>query len=133
MIKKMLIALLTISLLLEALLTFLCFFMPAKALEQMKMIYSDVYAFPVYLIAWFLLLTTVLVAVLLMAIIKNKQHYNNIIYILSIWWIGIGIGIYIFNGLTTNLFTDSLKGFLLIGLTYINNKQVAKFKLQTSR
>ncbi len=123
MIKKTLIALLIISLLLEAALTFLCFFMPEKALEQMKMAYSDLYAFPVYLIGWFLLLITAFIALFLAAAIKNNQHYNGGMYILCFWWIGIGIGIYCFNGLTTNLFTDTLKGALLLVLTYLNNKR----------
>ena len=128
MIKKTLIALLIISLLLEAALSFLCFFMPAKALQQMNLVYSDVYAFPAYLIAWFLLLTTGLITLFLIAIIKNSQQYNTGIYILCFWWIGIGIGIYCFNGLTTNLFTDTLKGALLLVFTYLNNKQQLKVK-----
>ena len=126
MIKKTLIALLIISLLLEAALTFLCFFMPAKALQQMKLVYSDVYAFPAYLIAWFLLLTTGFITLFLIAIIKNSQQYNTCIYILCFWWIGIGIGIYCFNGLTTNLFIDSLKGILLLILTYLHSKNQLK-------
>ena len=128
MVKKLLIALLIISLLLEAALTFLCFFMPAKALQQMNLVYSNVYAFPAYLIAWFLLLTTGLITLFLIAIIKNSQQYNTCIYILCFWWIGIGIGIYCFNGLTTNLFTDTLKGALLLVFTYLNNKQQLKVK-----
>ena len=118
--------LLIISLLLEAALTFLCFFMPEKALEQMNLVYSDLYAFPVYLIGWFLLLITALIGLFLIAAIKNNQQYNNAIYILCFWWIGIGIGIYCFKGLTTNLFTDSLKGAILIVLTYLNSKNQLK-------
>ena len=123
MIKKTLIALLIISLLLEAALTFLCFFMPANALQQMNMVYSDVYAFPAYLIGWFLLLTTALIALSLASVLKNNQQYNNGIYILCIWWMAIGIGIYCFNGLITNLFTDTLKGALLLLLTCLNSRQ----------
>ncbi|MEP7237362.1 MAG: hypothetical protein ABI685_05845 [Ferruginibacter sp.] len=128
MIKKTFITLLVISLLLEAMLTFLCFFMPGKALEQMKMVYSDVYAFPLYLIGWFLLLTTAFIALFLFAVIKNNQQYNNGLYILCFWWIGIGIGIYCFSGLTTNLLTDTLKGVILLVLTYLNNKQQLALK-----
>ena len=128
MIKKIFITLLVISLLLEAMLTFLCFFMPEKALEQMKMVYSDVYAFPLYLIGWFLLLTTAFITLFLFAAIKNNQQYNNGLYILCFWWVGIGIGIYCFNGVTTNLFTDTLKGALLLAFTYLNNKQQLKLK-----
>ena len=128
MIKNIFIALLIISLLLEAALTFFCFFMPEKALEQMKMVYSDLYAFPVYLIGWFLLLTTAFIALFLIAAIKNNQQYNCAIYILCFWWIGIGVGIYCFKGLTTNLFTDTLKGALLLLFTYLNNKQQLKVK-----
>ncbi len=128
MIKKIFIGLLVISLLLEAVLTFLCFFMPGKALEQMKMVYSDAYAFPVYLIGWFLLLITLFIALFLVAAIKNNQQYNHAIYILCFWWISIGIGIYCFSGLTTNLFTDTLKGAILLVLAYLNSKQQSAVK-----
>ena len=120
--KKILVALLIISLVLEASLTFLCFFKPAAALNLMAMEYSGQLAFAVYLIAWFLLLITVVIAWLLYAVLKNKQGYKNIIYILGIWWVAIGLGIYLFNGTATNLLTDSAKGLLLIFFTRLQKK-----------
>lgn len=123
MIKKLLVLLLSVSLFIEALLSFLCFFMPEIALKQMRLIYSEQYALPAFLIGWFLLLVTLLVAWLLFAVIKEKPGYKNIIYILGFWWIAIGIGIYFFSGLTTNLFTDSLKGLLLLITTYLYKKR----------
>ena len=120
--KKILVALLIISLVLEASLTFLCFFKPAAALNLMAMEYSGQLAFAVYLIAWFLLLITVVIAWLLYAVLKNKQGYKKIIYLLGIWWVAIGLGIYLFNGTATNLLTDSAKGLLLIFFTRLQKK-----------
>lgn len=122
MIKKTLIALLIVSLLIEALLSFLCFFMPEVAFKQMALIYNEQYALPAFLIGWFLLLVTLLVAWLLYAVIKEKPGYKNIIYIVGFWWIAIGLGIYFFSGISTNLFTDSLKGLLLLITTYLHKK-----------
>jgi hypothetical protein len=122
MIKKILIALLTISFLIEALLSFFCFFMPDVAFKQMHLLYSQQYALPAFLIGWFLLLVTCLLMWVIYAVIKEKPGYKNIIYILGFWWIAIGVSIYFFSGLATNLFSDSLKGFLLIVAAYIYKK-----------
>lgn len=120
--KRILVALLIISLVLEASLSFLCFFKPEAALNLMAMEYSGQLAFAVYLVAWFLLLITALIAWMLYAVVKNKQGYKNIIYIVSIWWVAIGLAIYLFNGTTINLFSDSLKGFLLIIVTRLQKQ-----------
>ncbi len=59
--KKILLAILYIAFVIEAALSFLCFFMPAKALELFGMQYNKEFAFLGYIIAWFLLLVTVLI------------------------------------------------------------------------
>jgi hypothetical protein len=35
-----------------------------------------------------------------------------------VWWIGIGIGIYYTFGKPDNLLLDSVKGLLIVGLTW---------------
>ncbi len=112
--KKILLALLFIALALEVYLTYLCFFNPAAAFAAMKVDYGAAQAFPAYLIGWFLLLVTGLIAYALYAVAKNQKSVAPLIYILAIWWIGIGIGIWGYNGTTNNLLSDSLKGLLLL-------------------
>ncbi len=120
MIKKLLIALLCLSLLLEAYITFLCFFMPEKAVASMNETFTSKEVFPLFLIGWFLLLVTILIGWLIYAVAKNQPGYQALIYILGLWWIAIGIAIYFKNGTSLNLITDSLKGFLLILLMRFN-------------
>lgn len=120
--KKTLIILLVISFILEGYLTFLAFFKPAAVLSGMELTYSDALRLPVFLIAWFLLLITMLIGYLIYAAIKNLSGYKSLIYLLSIWWIGIGIAIYLYSGVTSNLLSDSLKGVLLIIFTAANKK-----------
>ncbi len=120
--KKILIGILIISIFLEGYLTFLAFFKPAALLSGMELTYSDSLKLPVFLIAWFLLLITMLIGYLIHAAVNNLPEYKSLIYLLSFWWIGIGIAIYFYSGLTSNLVSDSLKGVLLIVFTAANKK-----------
>lgn len=120
--KKILILLLVIALFLEGCLTFLAFFKPQSLLASMQVAYSDSLKLPVFLIAWFLLLITLLIGYLIFATYNNLPGYKSLIYLLSVWWIGIGIAIYFYSGVTSNLLSDSLKGLLLIVFTAANKK-----------
>ncbi len=115
MLKKLLIALLCLSLILEAYITFLCFFMPEKAVASMNETFTPKEAFPLFLIGWFLLLVTVLIGWLIYAVAKDKPGYHALIYILGLWWVAIGIAIFIKNGTSLNLISDSLKGLRTLG------------------
>lgn len=120
--KKILPALLIITLVFEGYLTFLAFFKPEALLAGMRMTYSDSVKLPVYLIAWFLLLITMLICYLIYATVNNLSGYKGLIYLLSIWWIGIGIAIYFYSGVAANLLSDSLKGILIIIFTAVRKK-----------
>ena len=115
--KKILLVLLLIALALEAWITYLCFFDPATAFKAMKVNYRADLAFPAYLIGWFLLLVMLLIGYTLYAVTKNQRQVAPLIYILALWWIGIGIGIWGNNGTVNNLLSDSLKGLLLLIVT----------------
>ena len=127
MLKKLLIALLVISFLLELTLTLGCFFTPEKVLATLQLKNEPSLELPVFLIGWFLLLITILIALLIVAVAKDKSGYQPYLYLISLWWIVIGITIYFKTGIATNLLSDSLKGLLLALLLYFltkKNKQI---------
>jgi hypothetical protein len=115
--KKALIIIFIIAFIIEAALTFLCFFMPVKTFELFGMPYNEAYAFLGYLTAWFLLLVTSLIGFVIYSLINNKDC-QGLIYILGFWWILLGIAIYFKFGKNENLFLDSAKGLIIVGLNY---------------
>ena len=127
MLKKLLIALLVISFLLELTLTLGCFIAPEKVLATLQLKSEPSLDLPVFLIGWFLLLITIFIAYIIIAVVQNKNGYQPFLYLLSLWWIGIGIAIYLKTGTATNLLTDSLKGLLLALLVYSISKKNKEF------
>jgi DMSO/TMAO reductase YedYZ heme-binding membrane subunit len=123
--KKILFVTLILAFVIEAVLSFLCFFMPAKAMELFGMQYNDQFAFLGYIIAWFLLLVTVLIGYAIYLFQINKAGSKAIINILGFWWLGLGIGVYAIFDKLDNLLLDSLKGMVILGLNYFYNKDGA--------
>jgi DMSO/TMAO reductase YedYZ heme-binding membrane subunit len=120
--KKILFGTLVLAFIIEAALTFLCFFMPAKAMELFGMQYNEQFAFLGYIIAWFLLLVTILIGYAIYLFQVNKVGSRAIINILGFWWLGLGIGVYAVFDKLDNLLLDSLKGMVILGLNYFYNK-----------
>lgn len=120
--KKILIALLSLALILEIYLTILAFFNPEKLAASIGVSYSNKLAFPLFLVAWFLLLIVLLIGYIIFAVVNDLPGYKPFIYLLSLWWIAIGVAIYLYSGSTSNLLSDSLKGILLIIVTASNKK-----------
>ena len=119
--RNLLIAILIIAFIVELGLTIGGFFLPAKTFELFKVGYNNDTAFLGYIVAWFLLLVTILMGIALWQVINNK-NYATICYLLGFWWIGIGVGIYLMFGRTDNVALDSSKGLVLVLLTWWNKK-----------
>ncbi len=115
--KKLLIVVLGISLIIELALAVMCFFMPVTAFEFLALKYDETYILLGHIIAWFLLLVSSLLLYTIYCLIKNKDC-SFLLYLLGIWWIFLGIGIYLKFGRPDNLFLDSLKGLVIIVLNY---------------
>jgi DMSO/TMAO reductase YedYZ heme-binding membrane subunit len=124
--KNILFITLILAFIIEAVLSFLCFFMPAKAMELFGMQYNEQFAFLGYIIAWFLLLVTILIGYAMYLLQINKAGSRAIINILGFWWIGLGIGVYTVFDKLDNLLLDSLKGMVILGLNYFYNKDGAE-------
>jgi hypothetical protein len=121
--KKYIIGLLVLAFIVEAILTFLCFFMPAKAMELFGMQYNEQLSFLGYIIAWFLLLVSVFILYTIYLVKKDIVLAKHMINILGCWWVALGIGVYFAFGKIDNLLLDSSKGVILLVLNYFNAKE----------
>jgi hypothetical protein len=121
--KNILLGGLGLALLIELVLTILCFFFPIKALALFGMTYNSETAFMGYIIAWFCLLVSILIIYAIDLLRKNNDAYKTIVNLLGFWWIFLGIGIFFKFGKMDNLFLDSLKGIFLVGMNYLHGKE----------
>jgi hypothetical protein len=115
--RTLLLVVLAISTLLELGLTGGVFFAPALTLVQFKVKYGPETRFLGYITGWFLLLVTLLAALAWVQVQRWRPGYASLCYLLGLWWIGLGVGIYVVFGRPENLVLDSLKGLLIVGLT----------------
>lgn len=118
--KNLLLFVLFISFLLEVFLTGIAFFNPAATLKLFKLTYNGDTAMLAYFSAWFLLLITTIIVYLMWLVKTNRPGARGMISLLSLWWIGLGIAIYLMFDRPDNLLTDSLKGCILLLLNYLH-------------
>jgi hypothetical protein len=85
---------------------------------QFKVRYGPETAFLAYITGWFLLLVSLLAALAFGRVWQRRRGYAGVCYLLGLWWIGIGVGIYAAFGRPDNLLLDSLKGALIVVLTW---------------
>ena len=123
MARKLLIALLVIALLFELGLTGMAFFSRAATLHQLGMLLNPQTDFLGYLVAWFCLFVSLVCGLALWQVINKQKEQAMLCYLLGLWWAGIGIGIYVCFKRPDNLLTDTLKGSLLLLLTWLHGRQ----------
>jgi len=118
MARTLLLVVLFIALFIELALTGGAFFAPVFTMAQFKVKYGPETAFLAYVVAWLLLFVSLAAAVALGQVWQRRPGYATWCYLLGFWWIGIGIGIYYAFGRPDNLLLDSLKGLLIVVLTW---------------
>ena len=94
------------------------FFAPAFTLKQFGVVYSPDTTFLAYIVGWLLLFVSLVAAVALVQVQRRRPGFATWCYLLGLWWIGIGIGIYFAFGKPDNLLLDSAKGLLIVILTW---------------
>ena len=116
--RTLLLIVLSIALLLELGLTGGAFFAPAQTVALFGVKYGPDNAFLGYVIGWLLLFVSLVCAMALIQVQKRRPGFATWCYLLGVWWIGIGIGIYFAYGKPDNLLLDSVKGLLIVVLTW---------------
>jgi hypothetical protein len=122
--KNILLTILALAFVIEMIIAILCFFKPIAAAELLGIQYSEQTAFLGYIIAWFCLLVSILIGYTFILLKNNQSGYSPLIYILGLWWIGLGIGVFIAFGKIDNLLIDSIKGLALVVVNYLRNKEL---------
>ncbi len=117
MLRILLLIVLTLALLIELTLTFGAFFARTTTLQQFGVTLTPDTSFLGYIVAWLLLFVSLVCLVALVQIWQRDARFPLLCYLLGLWWIGIGIGIYMAFGKPDNLLLDSLKGLLIVVLT----------------
>ncbi|WP_210520525.1 hypothetical protein [Hymenobacter terricola] len=118
MARTLLLIVLAIALLLELALTGGAFFAPALTLTQFGVKYGPDTTFLAYIVGWLLLFVSLVTAVAVGQVWQRRPSYATWCYLLGLWWIGIGIGIYYAFGKPDNLLLDSVKGLFIVVLTW---------------
>ena len=116
--RTLLLIVLFVALLLELALTGGSFFAPAQTLALFGVKYGPSNAFLGYVLGWLLLFVSMVCGVALIQVQKRRPGFATWCYLLGVWWIGIGIGIYLAYGKPDNLLLDSVKGLLIVILTW---------------
>ena len=118
MARTLLLVVLFIALLLELALTGGAFFAPVFTMAQFGVKYGPETTFLAYIVAWFLLFVSLVAAVALAQVWQRRPGFATWCYLLGVWWIGIGVGIFYAFGKPDNLLLDSVKGILIVILTW---------------
>jgi hypothetical protein len=118
MARSLLLLTLFIAMLSELVLAGIAFFAPAFFLAKLGLKHSADTALLTYFVAWFLLFVGLTAGLAFVQLWNRWPRYAPICYLLGVWWIGIGAGIYLLFGRPEHLLLDSAKGLLLVVLTW---------------
>jgi hypothetical protein len=103
---------------LELALTGGVFLAPVFTLTQFGVKYGPETTFLAYIVGWLLLFVSLVAVVAFGQVWQRRPGYATWCYLLGLWWVGIGIGIYTTFGKPDNLLLDSVKGLVIMFLTW---------------
>ena len=114
MARKLLIAWLFLSLLLELGISLAPIVAPDMGLQLFKLSRTQDTLFLSFVVGWLCLFVSLICILLIYRVWKKKGDYTVLGYLLGLWWIGIGVAIFIAFRKPDNLWMDSLKGLVLV-------------------
>ena len=118
MLRSLLLLVLLLATLAELALAGAAFFMPAFVLGRFGVKFTAEMGVLGYVLAWLLLFVTLIAGLAFGQVWQRRPHYSTLCYLLGIWWLGIGLGLYFLFGRPESLLLDSLKGLLIILRTW---------------
>jgi hypothetical protein len=122
--RKLLFAILILSLIIEVGLSVGIFFFKAQVSKQFGVPVNSDTEFLSYLVGWLCLFVSLILILAIYQLTQRNGSYAALCYIMGFFWIAIGIAIFIAFGKPDNLFIDSIKGALIVGLTYWNQRMM---------
>ena len=122
--KKIILALLVLSLFVEFILSILGILFTELALTIFGVDTNNQTLFLAVIIGWLCLFVSMIIGLCIYYLIKNRFVVFDLLYCLGIFWILLGLHVYFQFNRIDNLFLDSVKGFTLIILTYFYQKKL---------
>ena len=114
MAKRILISILAAALVIELGLALGGFLVPAVLLEKFKVSVTGETLFLAEVIAWILLAISLVAALALKWVLASNIAGWTLSTLLGLWWVAIGLGLYVRFGILDNLLLDSLKGAIIV-------------------
>ncbi|GAA4357370.1 hypothetical protein GCM10023185_22030 [Hymenobacter saemangeumensis] len=94
------------------------FFAPAYTLGKLGILYSAEALMLSDALAWLLLLAALVAGMAFLQLWNRWPRYAPLCYLLGLWWVAVGRGIYFRFGRPEHLLLDSAKGLLIVLLTW---------------
>lgn len=119
--KKIFLALLYLSFLWEALIAGGSLFATEIFLAEMgKLTPTEQTVQLATILGWLVLFITILIGYIIYLVHKGERIGWTLTGLLSVWWVAIGVGLFLQFGVPDNLISDSLKGVLLLIFAYLS-------------
>lgn len=113
MARRVLIFILGVAIVVELGLACGGFFAPVTLLDAFKVAASQDTLFLADVIAWIVLAIGLVCALALKWVVADNVAGWSLATLLGVWWIAIGVGLYLRFGILENLVLDSVKGALI--------------------
>jgi hypothetical protein len=126
MARKLLLAVLLLSLVIELGLTGGLLFARETTSKAFGVGLTADTSFLAYILGWLCGFASMMLCLAIVWLWRGDGHYVPLCYLMGIFWIGIGIGIYAGFGKPDNLLIDTLKGCLIVGLTWWSQRSVVR-------
>ena len=124
MYKKALLVFLLIAFIIEALIGVVGIISQNQLLALFKYGISQDTIALAYIIAWLALFVSYICGIAIKQVINNNRNGWLLSYSLAIFWIILGIAVFIKSGRPDNLFIDTFKGCLILISAYLSRNVV---------